>query len=101
MILFRCNTRIRIAPIRESDGREILFILEGYDELPEGQRSQDSIFHQLIQGEDLFSEASLIVTTRPWCVGEIAKFFPKENQLEILGFTPEGRQSCIAKMFEE
>ena len=86
-----------VAPIRESDGREILFILEGYDELPEGQRSQDSIFHQLIQGEDLFSEASLIVTTRPWCVGEIAKFFPKENQLEILGFTPEGRQSCIAK----
>ena len=74
-----------------------MFILEGYDELPENQRSQNSIFNQLIQGEELFSEASLIVTTRPWCVREIADFFPKENQIEILGFTPEGRKLFIAQ----
>ena len=87
-----------LAPIVEANGKGTLFILEGYDELPENQRSQGSIFHQLIQGEELFSEASLIVTTRPWCVREIAKYFPKENQIEILGFTPEGRKLFIAQI---
>ena len=71
-------------------GKNILFLLEGLDELPVSLLTDDTLLSNLILGE-LLPEVTILVTTRPWtvqmlkekCADQIAR------QVEILGFTEE------------
>ena len=83
-----------IVQVKRDNGRGCLFILDGYDELvpSENKPESESIFYRLVR-RDLFSEASLIVTTRPWCRNEISTFFSSE--IEIVGFSLQGRSTFI------
>ena len=88
-----------ISPIIHSGGKDTLFILEGYDELPEHQHSSGGLFYQFIQEKKLLPNTSLIVTTRPWCEHKISKCFSKK--IEVLGFTYKGMQSYIAHSLKD
>ena len=67
-----------------------LLILEGFDELPDSGRNDQSVFMQLISGE-LLPLATVLVTSRPWATRVIRQNY--ENRLsqhiEILGFTSD------------
>ena len=77
--------------MRASNFKDVLFILDGWDELPLSlRRSEDSIFRKIIQ-EDLAEKnglhrSSVIVTSRPVASGDLQKLV--SARVEILGFTP-------------
>ena len=80
-----------------SDGKEILLLFEGYDELPaQMQEDEESILMQIISGKCL-PEATVLVTSRHSASGFILKH--KGNRIsqhiEILGFTKENIQTYI------
>ena len=68
--------------------QDILFILDGWDELPPNLR-KNSIFHQLVQpklpqSNPLYG-STVIVTSRPIASGDLHKVV--SSRVEILGFT--------------
>ena len=68
------------------NGKGVLFLLEGFDELPEAMRSKPSIYLDLINGK-LFPFATVLVTSRPWAVGDLQWKYPVRRIIEIVGFT--------------
>ena len=71
-------------------GFHALIILEGYDELPERCRLDQSLFPQLISGKVL-PLATIMVTSRPWATESI-RYSNKSRihqHIEILGFTSQ------------
>ena len=77
----------------------LLIILEGYDELPESQRSDSSsIFNELISGE-LLPLATVLVTSRPWATEDIRKnnVCSLYQHIEVLGFTKRQITEYIKK----
>ena len=62
-----------VKPLEDCLGMGVLFILEGYDELPEAQR-ENGLFLDLITGKEL-PKASIMVTSRPWATVSISGYF--------------------------
>ena len=67
-----------------------LLILEGFDELPDSGRNDQSVFMQLISGE-LLPLATVLVTSRPWATWVIRQNYGNRlsQHIEILGFTSD------------
>ena len=76
--------------IEQSNGEGVLFILEGYDELPESLRVESSLYLDLIYGR-LLPLATVLVTSRPWAVSNLHWKATERisQQFEILGFTKQ------------
>ena len=79
------------AEIEACEGRDVLFILDGFDELPESLRRQ-SVFVELIQGTYL-SHCTVLVTSRPSATADFLTIARPQihKQIEVIGFT----QECI------
>ena len=72
------------AELVATNGRGVLWVLDGWDELlPHLQ--QDSVFYQLINR--MLIECSVIVTSRPISSGDLHPVV--SSRIEVLGFTPE------------
>ena len=71
------------------EGKGVLFILDGYDELPSDLRKQGLLF-KLLRGEVL-PECSVLVTSRPSATRDLYRACRPQIQrnVEILGFTQE------------
>ena len=84
-------------------GRNVLFILDGYDELDESLRSCQFLRDILSTcSPSLFlNECDVVITTRPVTSGELFELVenPYRN-VEILGFTEEHIHVYIDKYFE-
>ena len=75
------------ARMRACHGRNILFLLDGWDELQEEQRkSKAFLFSELIQRPEKHSleKAAIIVTSRPVSSGDLRPFV--SSRIEIVGF---------------
>ena len=70
-------------------GNGVLWILDGYDELPSSHLRSDSIISKLINPrlhqENLLSKTTVIVTSRPISSGDICPLV--SSRIEVLGFT--------------
>ena len=70
--------------------QDVLFILDGWDELPPNLR-KNSIFHQIVQPTlpqtNPLCENTVIVTSRPIASGDLHQVV--SSRVEILGFTTE------------
>ena len=68
--------------------QDVLFILDGWDELPPNLR-KNSLFHQIIQPtlpqSNPLCESTVIVTSRPIATGDLHQVV--SSRVEILGFT--------------
>ena len=74
----------------EKECQDVLFILDGWDELPLNLR-HNSLFGNLVNSNlpcsNPFSKSTVIVTSRPISSGDL---YPHaSSRIEILGFTPE------------
>ena len=71
-------------------GVNVLFILEGYDELPDECRRRPSLFLELINGQVL-PLATILITSRPWATCGVRQQFEHRifQHIEVLGFTKE------------
>ena len=71
-----------------SHGSHVMFILEGFDELPDSGKREESVFMELISGK-LLPLATVLVTSRPWATNNIRNKHEGHihQHIEILGFT--------------
>ena len=98
--LFRYHQRhiqqAAVNEIQDTGGKDMLLLFEGYDELTEELRTQNSIFLDIITGREL-PEATVLITSRPWA----SEFLHREckeyisQHVEILGFTKANIQSYL------
>ena len=85
-----------VEKIQRTGGKGVFLLFEGYDELPEELRTMNSIFLDVITGEEL-PEATVLITSRPWA-SEFLHWECKRyisQHIEILGFTKDDIQSYL------
>ena len=84
------------------EGRGVLFILEGLDELPSSYLSDGRLLSNLLQGLSL-PEVTILVTTRPWGVQMLAEKCEDQisRRVEILGYTKEDITKFASYSFDE
>ena len=105
-LLYHPDEKVRKDVVQElirSLGARVLIILEGFDELPDHCRKDDSFFLQLISGQ-LLPEATVMVTSRPWATKVIHKKYGQtilSQHIEILGFTSKQVTKCIQSILSE
>lgn len=82
------TAKVVAADLLAKNCQHVLFILDGWDELPCSLHSK-SIFHHLIHpglsSKEQVQESSVIVTSRPIVSGELHPFVT--SRIEVLGFT--------------
>ena len=84
--------------VLKNQGNGILFILDGFDELPKALQEK-SFLHNLIAGTTLPSSA-VVVTSRPSATASLRLCWPLiQNYIEILGFTQEGVEAYASSIF--
>ena len=83
-----------------NNGEGLVFILDGWDELPEDLQN-NSFFHDMIF-DNLFSLSTVIVTSRPNCSGAIVDIVQDiQAHYRILGFSPEKVTEYVNKYFND
>ena len=94
LMFFHLDTKVctRVEQeIYDSDGKDVLFILDGFDELPSSLvRDMNSFIMKVIRGQCGLFKATRLVTSRPSALHDKDRYFPrKHTHVEILGFTKE------------
>ena len=79
------------------EGKNILLLLEGWDELPEDKQLNESFFANMIAGKVL-KKGSAVITSRPSSIGSIQKKFITRN-IAILGFSDDQIEQYIDQCF--
>lgn len=90
-------THADIQCIKESLGKKLLFVLDGWDELRPSCRDADMFFPKLIRGEFL-PECNILVTSRPGATASIRRH--ANRLIEILGFTEDQVNQYIHSYFK-
>ena len=80
--------------IQENSGEHILLILDGYDELSYKDRTQNSLFLDIIRGNK-FPKCSVLVASRPYASDYLQQLQSVNRHVEVLGFTEEQIEHCI------
>ena len=88
----------------QSHGRNVMFILDGYDELEESLRSC-RFLQKLLSTHDptlYLSKCDVVITTQPVTCRELFTLVDNPHRhVEILGFTKEHIEEYIDKYFEK
>ena len=84
-----------VEEVSESQGSGVLFILDGFDELPKALQ-KESLLLDLIRG-DVLPASTVLVTSRPSATTELLSYSPKH--IEILGFTQESVEAYAFSTF--
>ena len=84
------------------NGKGILVVLDGFDELPCEQRQKNSVYIQLVKALVL-PEATVIITSRPSVSADFIHLCQRniDKRLEILGFTGEQVTEYSKSVFSE
>ena len=89
-LLYHPDSEIRqaVTELVEQDGKGMLLILDGYDELTTKQRESDSVI-QWLMSRELLCRATLMVTSRPLATRTLHPNFQQsiDQHIEVLGFT--------------
>ena len=94
------NIKELLAAIGE--GKCMLIICDGFDELPREQRQEGSVYLDLLKGK-LLPEATVIVTSRPSVSANIWTLCQHniDRHLEVIGFTKEDIKRFAESVFSE
>ena len=86
--------------IKETSGKGMLVIFDGFDELSLTERSKKSLFLDVIKGKVL-SECAVVVTSRPYASRSVQELQSVNRHIEILGFTDKQVQTCIMQRIDD
>ena len=87
--------------VMRSGGKGLIFILDGWDELPDDLQ-QNSFFHDMIFDDTKLVHSTIIVTSRPNCSGDIVeRVHGTQAHYRIMGFSPEKAAEYIHKYFKD
>ena len=92
------NMKELLAAIGRGNG--VLFVCDGFDELPREQRQEGSVYIDLLKGR-LLAEATIIVTSRPSVSAELWSLCQHniDRHLEVIGFTKEDIKRFAESVF--
>ena len=79
------------------EGKNILLLLEGWDELPEDKQLNKSFFANTIAGK-ILKKGDVLITSRPSSIGSIRKQFITRN-IAILGFSEDQIEQYVDQCF--
>ena len=88
--------------INASFGANVLWILDGFDELPAWQRDEDSIYVRLIT--KLLPDATVLVTSRPIASRNLLPYIKALNvakRIEIVGFNSTTIDAYVREYFKD
>ena len=80
--------------VRRTSGEHVLLIMDGYDELSYEDRTQNSLFLDIVRG-DMFPKCSVLVTSRPYASDYLQQLQSVNRHVEVLGFTEKQMEDCI------
>ena len=86
-----------VEEVSESQGSGVLFILDGFDELPKTLQ-KESFLLDLIGG-DVLPASTVLVTSRPSATAQLRTSCCPQKVIEILGFTQESVQAYASRIF--
>ena len=88
--------------IRDTFGERVLIIFDGYDELSKLQKTETSIFNQILEST-LLSSASVIATSRPVATATLPDAFKDHTQqhIEVVGFSKRDIDKYIKFKFSD
>ena len=82
--------------IQKNSGEYVLLIVDGYDELSYKDRTENSLFLDIIRGNK-FPKCSMLVTSRPYASDYLQRLQSINRHVEVLGFTEKQIEHCIIK----
>ena len=85
-----------VEEVAKNQGRDMLFILDGFDELPKALQ-EESFLLDLIRGRVL-PASTVLVTSRPSATAELRTSCSPKH-IEILGFTQESVEAYASSVF--
>ena len=94
--LFRIAKPEAIEEIVQNEGKGVLLLLDGWDELPAELREEESFFLDLIKGQ-MLKDATVVVTSRPHA-SEIIACECKDRifqHIQVLGFSEDNVQAYM------
>ena len=80
------------------EGKNVLLLLEGWDELPENIKQLNKSFFSNIIAKEILDNVSVLITSRPSSIGSIQKKFITRN-IAILGFSEDQIEQYIDQCF--
>ena len=86
-----------VKEVLKSQGKGILFILDGFDELPKALQQKGFLLN-LIKGLVL-PASTVLVTSRPSATAELLTSCRPQKRIEILGFTQESVEAYARSIF--
>ena len=87
-----------VSDIEFIDGKRILLLLEGWDELPE-KKQYESFFSNAISG-NILKKGDVLITSRPSSIGSIPKRFITRH-IAILGFSEDQIEQYLDHCFTD
>ena len=91
------DKKLLVEEVSKSQGRDILFILDGFDELPKTLQKKGFLL-ELIKGYVL-PASTILVTSRPSATAELCTSCRPQKHIEILGFTQESVETYASSIF--
>ena len=91
------DKKLLVEEVSKSQGRDILFILDGFDELPKTLQKKGFLL-DLIKGYVL-PASIVLVTSRPSATTELRTSCRPQKHIEILGFTQESVETYASSVF--
>ena len=96
--LFYCDDpvlqRSVVQHVQSTSGENVLLIFDAFDELGYMERSQDSLFLDIIKGEKLH-KCTVVVTSRPYASESLHQLKSVNRHIEVLGFRQTEIHECI------
>ena len=102
MKLFHISDDVCTAAVREmkkTQGKKVLFIADGWDELDVQNRSEESFLYDLLINETILPFASVLITSRPSASSSF--HYSPFRFIEILGFDQANIEQYIESEFEK
>ncbi len=88
-----------IEELEEREGEGVLIIADGWDELSEDNRSEESFLYNLLFG-GVLSFASVLLTSRPSASAPLHDLPSVDRLVEVTGFSEENIKQYIESEFE-
>ena len=87
-----------VEEVFKSQGKGILFLLDGFDELP-NHLQRNGYLLKLIRGS-ILPESTVLVTSRPSATAELLTSCKPQKRVEVLGFTQESVEAYASSVFQ-
>ena len=101
--LLHSSERIRqdvAEELEDNEGEGVLIIIDGWDELEESQRCENSFLYELLFG-DVLPLASVVLTSRPSASAQLHDLPHVDRFVEVMGFNKEKIQEYIESEFTD